>query len=282
MNLLGKRFGSLTVIGREETITKGNTNYPQWKCRCDCGNIITVKQKDLRSGDKTHCGCKKKSNVIDLAGMRFGNLTVVRRDHGDENARNKGAWWLCNCDCGNSIVVRGDYLRYGKRTNCGCGCTGNERPHKMKRRAPATITYNGVTKTIAEWGRITGLSRKVIAKRINVLKWDTERALETPVASNKKERIERGYVSLAMAIIQQAAYDFRDLRNERELKLGDRNEGFYSKDEIEEFFKGKWCSALLANSNCIPNGRRLLRILKEEDPYIARQYVDQAKVKLHA
>lgn len=50
-------------------------------------------------------------------GDRFGRLTVSRRD--TEN-NNRKPYWVCDCDCGNTTTVRGDYLSGGKIISCGC------------------------------------------------------------------------------------------------------------------------------------------------------------------
>ena len=53
---------------------------------------------------------------IDLTGQRFGRLVVI-----SEAGRKNGAVaWLCRCDCGNEIVIRGDKLRRGHTQSCGC------------------------------------------------------------------------------------------------------------------------------------------------------------------
>lgn len=51
----------------------------------------------------------------DLTGKRFGRLVVVERA-----GSNRGATWLCQCDCGNQKVVRGGNLRNGNVKSCGC------------------------------------------------------------------------------------------------------------------------------------------------------------------
>lgn len=56
--------------------------------------------------------------VIDLIGQRFGRLVVVERAPNAENRR--GARWLCQCDCGNTCVVRSYSLRSGETKSCGC------------------------------------------------------------------------------------------------------------------------------------------------------------------
>lgn len=54
---------------------------------------------------------------IDLTGQPFGRLVVIR-----EAGRDKGGHvlWLCRCECGNEIIVRGDHLRKEHTTSCGC------------------------------------------------------------------------------------------------------------------------------------------------------------------
>jgi len=54
---------------------------------------------------------------IDLVGLRFGHWIVL----GIHPERHRGAIrWLCRCDCGEQRLVRGDGLRKGISTSCGC------------------------------------------------------------------------------------------------------------------------------------------------------------------
>ena len=53
---------------------------------------------------------------IDLTGKRFGKLVVVKYHHPSQ----KGAFWLCLCDCGKEKVAWGNTLRKGETTSCGC------------------------------------------------------------------------------------------------------------------------------------------------------------------
>ena len=57
----------------------------------------------------------------DLTGQRFGRLTVIRRaeDYVSPSGRHR-AQWLCNCDCGNEIVVLGERLTREITRSCGC------------------------------------------------------------------------------------------------------------------------------------------------------------------
>lgn len=53
----------------------------------------------------------------DMTGSRFGRLTVLGRASGGDSRK---VYWLCRCDCGNETTVRGDHLRYGLTSSCGC------------------------------------------------------------------------------------------------------------------------------------------------------------------
>jgi len=114
----GNRYGRLTVIKRAGNTTAGKV---KWLCRCDCGNTVVVIGSGLRNGVRKSCGClhhEESMNLIDEIGNRYGKLTVIARA---ENTENGNAQWLCRCDCGNEIIVRGRCLRRNNGTKtCGC------------------------------------------------------------------------------------------------------------------------------------------------------------------
>lgn len=56
----------------------------------------------------------------DLRGQKFGRLTVVDRVEKPEGLKNRGAYWLCKCDCGEESVARGAHLVSGNTQSCGC------------------------------------------------------------------------------------------------------------------------------------------------------------------
>lgn len=56
------------------------------------------------------------AKVIDLTGQKFGRLTVLSRV---ENKKSR-ARWLCECECGNQVVVAGNDLKTGRTKSCGC------------------------------------------------------------------------------------------------------------------------------------------------------------------
>lgn len=119
-NLIGQRFGKLVVISLNEEVSK-QKRRSCWNCKCDCGNEVVVRGDCLTSRHTTSCGCcnreKASENTKDLTEMKFGRLTVIK-EYGRDKRGN--ALWLCKCECGNEVIVRGDKLKSGNTKSCGC------------------------------------------------------------------------------------------------------------------------------------------------------------------
>ena len=96
INLVGQRFGRLTVLERvENEITSSGNSVVMWRCLCDCGEEIIIRSSALLHGYTKSCGCMKShgeyyistyllSNSInfekqkkfsDLLGVGGGNLS---------------------------------------------------------------------------------------------------------------------------------------------------------------------------------------------------------------
>ena len=75
LEISGQRFGSLVAVARG-----GQDAHKRWlwKCRCDCGQIATISQNNLRTGNSQSCGCTK------LAALRRGPR---RRPSGESHYR---------------------------------------------------------------------------------------------------------------------------------------------------------------------------------------------------
>lgn len=54
---------------------------------------------------------------MNIVGKTYGRLTVVQQAEKD---KERQAWYLCKCQCGKEIVVRGTSLRNGHTQSCGC------------------------------------------------------------------------------------------------------------------------------------------------------------------
>lgn len=56
VNILGKRYGRLTVI----SFVGVRNHLAYWLCECDCGTILEVAGNSLRTGNTSSCGCLAK------------------------------------------------------------------------------------------------------------------------------------------------------------------------------------------------------------------------------
>lgn len=63
------------------------------------------------------------AKVNDFTGQQIGRLTVIQRSNDiiESNGRRRTAW-LCRCECGKPVVVRGECLSNTKRQTRSCGC----------------------------------------------------------------------------------------------------------------------------------------------------------------
>ena len=73
---------------------------------------ITTKKTMNMVGDED----KQRTTAIDETGKRYGKLLVIER--GTKGGKNRGADWICRCDCGQIESVLGTRLRSGRRVMC--------------------------------------------------------------------------------------------------------------------------------------------------------------------
>ena len=130
LRLAGRKFGKLKVLSFAGI---SSSQRSEWRCQCECGNYSIVDGTNLVSGHIKSCGCSKAKSptFIDLAGKKFGRLTVIRRHRVMDKRQH--VLWLCRCDCGQRRIVRGYCLKGGTTVSCGCA----------KRRGLKKLTTDG-------------------------------------------------------------------------------------------------------------------------------------------
>ena len=74
---------------------------------------------------------------VDLTGLRFGSLTVVKRVANG----NRVAMWECICDCGKTTVVSSSSLTRGHTRSCGCSKVEFCKRHFTKHSASDSPLY---------------------------------------------------------------------------------------------------------------------------------------------
>ncbi len=121
VDLTGQRFGKLVVLGQDKT-----KKCISWICKCDCGNIKSLRTHHLMKDKIISCGCESRRRSSerrfnDITNQRFGRLVAVKIDHRElDSCGNSDYYWECKCDCGNTVVVKGTVLRRGDTKSCGC------------------------------------------------------------------------------------------------------------------------------------------------------------------
>lgn len=202
----GNKYGRLTVVKEVERVSKsagirGHTLARVFTCSCECGATCTVQLSRLRSGITKSCGCIRKgaNNSHFTHGMTKTRVFkiwqgILKRCY-NKNATNYylyGARGVGVCkrwknsfvafyeDMGeprdNESIERidndGDYCK----ENCKWATVVEQANNK---RNSKRLTYNGVTKTVAEWSRLLGWCRYTLYRRIEA-GWKTEKILTTP------------------------------------------------------------------------------------------------------
>lgn len=204
-NLAGERFGYLRVI--EQAPTRRDKNRTtMWVCLCDCGTRTTVPSHDLRSGHTRSCGCAK-SAMLSAAFTRHGQSKKRAK------TRTYNAWINMRTRCYDK--VGSDYPNYGGRGIQVCerwqtfdnfladmgevptrmtleradnngnyepsNCVWRDRTTQARnRRNTRRATYNGVTKTLAEWAEESGKSLGLLVNRLR-RGWDIGTAMSHPL-----------------------------------------------------------------------------------------------------
>ena len=204
-DLTGRKYGRLTAVSRAKNTEHGRA---QWLCRCDCGGERIAQAAYLNRGSTRSCGClgieqrksAAQSQCHDAAKRQhpreyssWANMLARCYDKRRDDFKWYGGIGIVVCarwrdsfsaflaDMGprpfgmtlDRRVTSADY----SPDNCRWA-TATEQANN--RRDNHRITIDGVTRTIAEWSRQTGVGEKVISARI-CRGWDARRAVETQV-----------------------------------------------------------------------------------------------------
>lgn len=208
LDLSGQRFGRLTVLKlekQEQRIIKGK-KYGQiyyYLCKCDCGNILTVKRSLLLANKTTSCGCYKHDIV-----------KSVNTKHGKRNTRLYKIWCNIKYRCNNKNAI--NYKRYGGRGITICdewmkdfknfydwainngyndllsieriNNNGNYEPSNCKwatnkeqaqnRRSNFNITLDNKTQCLTKWAEDYNIDESAVRDRI-ARGWSFEKAIKT-------------------------------------------------------------------------------------------------------
>ncbi len=197
-----QRFGRLTAIKKSGRKTKYNNSF--WLCKCACGKEIEVCGGNLKSGHATSCGCAK-----DIANKRLRLIhgMTKTRPHGiwcqlrgrclnpkNEAYKNYGGRGITVCDrWKESFINFWEDMKEGYADNLSIDRIDNDKGYckenchwttfleqARNKRNNRWLTFNGETKTLAEWARFKGWHQAFLSNRINRDGRSIEWALTTP------------------------------------------------------------------------------------------------------
>lgn len=194
-----QKFNRLTVMKKAESyILPSGGKVGQWLCRCDCGNMVIVKTSHLFSGHTKSCGCYAKE--VQIANGKKEKHGLTYSENG-KVARIYRIWSQIKTRCFNSND--GHFANYGGRGITICkewltdfkafydwsmangysdeltidriNVDGNYEPSNCRwatnaeqnrnKRNTVLVTYEGVSKTLHEWSKITGIGYQTLYYR---------------------------------------------------------------------------------------------------------------------
>ena len=80
IDLIGKQFGRLTVVGNT-----GKTKKPGgqiWECRCSCGNVVYKTTANLKKDNCKSCGCLRKE-IMSRTGEERKKRSSYKQEHSE-------------------------------------------------------------------------------------------------------------------------------------------------------------------------------------------------------
>lgn len=209
-DITGQKFGRLTAI---KYVGRNKNKYALWECQCDCGNVVVVIGRNLRTGITKSCGCYNLDMIVE-------RNKVIHKTHGATKTRLFRIWSGIKTRCYNTNSE--EYKTYGGRGIKMCeewlssfqtfkewalsngyddtlsidriDYNGNYSPENCRwltakgqqrnKRSNKVISYNGESHCLSEWGDILGISDDVLLKRLNSKNYTLERAFSEPLNSH--------------------------------------------------------------------------------------------------
>lgn len=200
----GQRFDRLTALNRADNLYGRHT---AWLCRCDCGNTTVVSGNSLQQGNVKSCGClgyetkqnmhtkhgdcgtrlydiyhNMKGRCYDKKDTRYkyyGGRGIQICDEwlGEDGYLTFKKWSFSNDYSGNLLIERKDNDGNYSPENCKWATIKEQANNTRQNRR---FTYDGETKTIAEWSEKVNIAYPCLRKRLMLRGWNIEKALTTP------------------------------------------------------------------------------------------------------
>lgn len=209
----GRRFDGLPIGHKSNHLTVAALSFLRGRrrfveCRCDCGELVTVRHDHVSSGRIESCGCMKSAKLRAMF-TKHGAAALGQKD------RAYMAWQAMHYPCGHtegyadrgsSVCARwSDYksfledmghppigLQLDRINNDGNYEPGNCRwatrdQQIMNRRCTVFIEWGGQRKPMRDWATDLSMSPRTLRNRLYAYKWSVEKALTEPVLVYKRK-----------------------------------------------------------------------------------------------
>ena len=209
-DIIGKKFGKLTVIRLAEIKIINNRKRTFYECKCECGNIVIRNKDKLKEGRMSSCGCYPTGKMLAKHGLwsydnklygvwqtmkarcfrktcqkykDYGarNITVCEEWKNDFKAFND--WAITNGYKEGLTIERIDVN--GNYEPSNCKWITREEQAKNKR-SNIFIEFNNETHCLKEWARILNLNYKALHSRLKN-GWSVEKAFSTPTKTENRD-----------------------------------------------------------------------------------------------
>lgn len=191
-DLRGQKFNKWLVIG----LPFRNKNHTFYQCKCDCGTMKDVELSTLKRGTSSGCAkCRnnhhthgKSSSKIYWIWHGMNERCLNKKQPSYKNYGGRGItvcdewqkfepfyeWAMANGYAENLTIDRIDVNGNYEPQNCRWATIQEQAENK---RTSVKYTFNGETKTQAEWARTLGIARNTLGERVK--KYGVEKALTT-------------------------------------------------------------------------------------------------------
>lgn len=281
-DIIGNKYGRLIVISYSHEEIKYNKNNKKVKihyynCKCDCGteNYITNRnsliqfttrscgclQKEFRHGDsKTRlygiwCNMKarcynKNQTEYDI----YGGRGISICDEWIYDYLNFKEWSLSNRYTDELTIDRINYDGNYEPNNCRWATYKIQANNTSRNRE---ITYNGETKTMAEWSDKLNISYTTLRKRLYD-GWNIERALTEDINKAEENRYHESIIINNNMIYLDSSYGLISANKMGKLcglnptTIGKYLSSLHTADEVvEHYSKSKRVSIEAIVENCL-------------------------------
>ena len=134
IDIIGDKYGYLTVIGYNRYEKKEKTTY--WNCLCDCGATRVIRRSNLLTGKYPSCGCKKFEILSRASSKSKGEASF--------NEVYRGYKYTANKKNLKFDITKKQFRNLTSKNCFYCNSSPNTKSKTHEKRHNGVYTYNGI------------------------------------------------------------------------------------------------------------------------------------------